>query len=33
MEVTERFPVRGIFELIVKKDGTVIETYRDTILL
>lgn len=33
MEVTERFPVRGIFELIVKKDGTVIETYRDDNLI
>lgn len=33
MKVTERFPVRGIFELTVKKGGQVIETYRDDNLI
>ena len=33
MQVTERFPLRGMFELIVKKDGKVIETYCDNNLI
>lgn len=33
MKEIETFPLRGIFELIVKKDGKVIETYRDDNLI
>jgi hypothetical protein len=33
MQVTETFPLRGMFELIVKKDGKVIETYCDNNLI
>ena len=33
MKTTERFPVRGIFELTVKKCGKVIERYRDDNLI
>lgn len=33
MQVTETFPLRGMFELIVKKDGKVIETHCDNNLI
>lgn len=33
MKVTESFPLTGIFELTVKKDGKVIERYRDDNLI